>query len=139
MVPPSTNPTPQKPFLLWRRPRPWDPVSLALLYPRHQDSCTLRISQLQESGFWHKCLSMKPSFAKQIRVFSRIVLTCSITFENVLICNMSPVWLLQSPSGPFHALYSEIRGPPPKPNGVLLSVKRRHPLLFSQIPKMWDE
>ena len=94
MTPPSTNPTLQKPLLLWRRPRPWDSVSPALLDPRHQESCTLRTSQLQERGFWHKYLNMKPSFAKQIRVFSRIILTCSITSENVLICNMSPAWLL---------------------------------------------
>lgn len=88
MVPPARTPPHRSPSSCG------DAYGPGILSPLLCLTPTLRISQLQESGFWRKCLSMKPSFAKQIRVFSRTVLTCSITFENVLLCRMSPVWLL---------------------------------------------
>lgn len=55
------------------------------------DCLTHSIERLFFFYFWNECLNMAPSFAKQIEAFIRIIVTCTITLQNVLIYNM-PIW-----------------------------------------------
>lgn len=85
-------------------------VKLASEAHRHWEHCTVgdldcltcSIGKLFFFYFWNECLNMAPSFAKQIKGFIRIIVTCTITLQNVLICNMPTHSVLtpQSPSGP---------------------------------------
>lgn len=94
---------------------------------RHWEHCTLEdLNCLTHSieklfYFWNECLNMAPSFAKQIEAFIRIIVTCTITVQNMLIYNMPKHSALTppSPSGP--CWFFLCKGSTPKQMGFSLS------------------